>query len=57
MSSSSNQVEVTLVKNPTLGLGITGGRDGENAINPGDPVSVFTLGVGFTCQCTYGNWK
>lgn len=33
------QIEVTLVKDPTLGLGITGGVDGENSIKPGDTVS------------------
>lgn len=33
------QIEVTLVKDPTLGLGITGGIDGENSIKPGDTVS------------------
>lgn len=32
------QFEVTLKKNPTLGLGITGGKDGENALRPGDKV-------------------
>ena len=29
------------MKNPTLGLGITGGREGENAIKPGDTVSNY----------------
>ena len=33
------QIEVTLIKDPTLGLGITGGIDGENSIKPGDTVS------------------
>ena len=32
------QYEVTIKKNPTLGLGITGGVDGENVIKPGDKV-------------------
>jgi protein scribble len=27
---------VTLKKCPTLGIGITGGKDGENALRPGD---------------------
>jgi len=40
------EVEVDLEKAPTLGLGITGGIDGENAIKPGDPVS------GCTCYLT-----
>ena len=34
-----SQIEVVLVKDPTLGLGITGGKDGENAIKAGDKVS------------------
>ena len=33
------QFKVVLARNPTLGLGITGGIDGENAIVPGDKVS------------------
>ena len=37
------QIEVTLVKDPTLGLGITGGVDGENSIKPGDTVSYHHL--------------
>ena len=32
------QYELTLKKNPTLGLGITGGKDSENAIYPRDKV-------------------
>ena len=30
--------EVVLWKNPSIGLGITGGKDGENAMHPGDKV-------------------
>ena len=33
------QIEVSLTKDPTLGLGITGGSDGENTVKPGDTVS------------------
>ena len=36
------QYYVELEKNPTLGLSITGGKGGENAIKPGDPVSTHT---------------
>lgn len=32
--------EVMLCKNPSIGLGITGGKDGENALHPGDKVCV-----------------
>lgn len=35
----SLQIEVSLTKDPTLGLGITGGSDGENTVKPGDTVS------------------
>ncbi|XP_003389853.2 PREDICTED: uncharacterized protein LOC100638997 [Amphimedon queenslandica] len=35
-ANSLGTYEVTLKKSPTLGLGITGGKDGENAIKPGD---------------------
>ncbi len=35
-----SQYYVELEKNPTLGLGITGGVGGENAIKPGDQVSL-----------------
>ena len=35
----SVQIEVSLTKDPTLGLGITGGSDGENTVKPGDTVS------------------
>ena len=34
---------MTLKKSPTLGLGITGGKDGENAIKPGDKVLTDTI--------------
>uniref|UniRef100_A0A1X7T9N6 Uncharacterized protein n=1 Tax=Amphimedon queenslandica TaxID=400682 RepID=A0A1X7T9N6_AMPQE len=37
-ANSLGTYEVTLKKSPTLGLGITGGKDGENAIKPGDKV-------------------
>lgn len=33
-----SQIRVVLRKKPTLGIGITGGRDGENAVKPGDKV-------------------
>lgn len=36
------QIEVSLTKDPTLGLGITGGSDGENTVKPGDTVSSFS---------------
>ncbi len=57
---TSSQVEVELTKDPTLGMGITGGRDGENAIQSGDTVSwvlcqgLFAAGVAMTprlCHC------
>ena len=35
------QIVVELIKAPSLGLCITGGTDGENAIKPGDQVSIF----------------
>lgn len=37
LSHPGSVFEVELVKDPTLGLGITGGVDGENGIKPGDP--------------------
>ena len=37
------QIEVSLTKDPTLGLGITGGSDGENTVKPGDTVSSLPL--------------
>ena len=39
--------EVVLWKNPSIGLGITGGKDGENALHPGDKVGIHQLIIQF----------
>ena len=43
----AEQITVDLIKNPTLGISITGGINGENLCHPGDPcLYVYNMSEG-----------